>query len=234
MTKTPLSRLILIAVVIFVLIGTKNQLFVIQRVKDTVKTIENTIPDNDGGGNSNNTVKKVHSPEVMEYFNEVVMNTEFDGSRSNAFKWKKDMKIYVEGEYSSELNSELDRIVGELNEIINTIEIEVVTNRCEANMFVYFGTPEGYNYNHPGVSRSRLESNWGYFLVDSKGGSMYVDIYRANDQEQKHLLREELTQSLGLFNDSNKYPESIFYQDWTTTTEYAQIDRELIDMLYNE
>ena len=63
---------------------------------------------------------------------------------------------------------------------------------------------------------------------------MYVDIYRANDQEQKHLLREELTQSLGLFNDSYKYPESIFYQDWTTTTEYAQIDRELIDMLYNE
>ena len=45
---------------------------------------------------------------------------------------------------------------------------------------------------------------------------------------------EELTQSLGLFNDSYKYPESIYYQGWTTTTEYAPIDVELIEMLYNE
>ena len=231
MTKTPLSRLILIAAVIFVLIGTKNQLFVIQRVKDTVKTLQSTMPDNSGGGNTNT---KVHSSEVTEYFNEVVLNTEFDGPRSQAFKWKKDMKIYVEGEYSQELNSELDRIVGELNDIINTIEIEIVSTPSEANMFVYFGTPDGYKSQHPNVIRSRLDSNWGYFLVDGNGGSLYVDIYRANLQEQKHLLREELTQSLGLFNDSNKYPESIFYQDWTTTTEYAQIDRELIDMLYNE
>jgi hypothetical protein len=63
---------------------------------------------------------------------------------------------------------------------------------------------------------------------------MYVDIIRAKeDDAQKHLLREELTQSLGLFNDSYKYDNSIFYQGWTTTTEYAPIDRELIDMLYN-
>ena len=63
---------------------------------------------------------------------------------------------------------------------------------------------------------------------------MYVDLFRNSDVESyKHLLREELTQSLGLFNDSWDYPESIFYQCWTTTTEYAPIDRELIDMLYN-
>jgi hypothetical protein len=66
-------------------------------------------------------------------------------------------------------------------------------------------------------------------------GLMYVDVTRASNDEnaQKHLLREELTQSLGLFNDSYKYDNSIFYQGWTTTTEYDPIDRELIDMLYN-
>jgi hypothetical protein len=63
---------------------------------------------------------------------------------------------------------------------------------------------------------------------------MYIDTYRNGDEtSHKHLLREELTQSLGLFNDSWEYPESIFYQGWTTTTEFAPIDRELIDMLYN-
>ena len=39
---------------------------------------------------------------------------------------------------------------------------------------------------------------------------MYVDIFRANEQGQLHLLREELTQSLGLGQDSEKYLNSIF------------------------
>ena len=52
-------------------------------------------------------------------------------------------------------------------------------------------------------------------------------------QSQKHLLREELTQSLGLRNDSYTYPESIFYSNWTNTTEYTELDKSLIDMLYN-
>jgi hypothetical protein len=46
------------------------------------------------------------------------------------------------------------------------------------------------------------------------------------------LLREELTQSLGLGNDSNKYPDSIFYQDWSTVTSYSKLDIEIIKQHY--
>jgi len=38
---------------------------------------------------------------------------------------------------------------------------------------------------------------------------------------------------IGFFNDSEKYPESIFYQNSNSNTEYAPIDREVIDILYN-
>lgn len=63
---------------------------------------------------------------------------------------------------------------------------------------------------------------------------MYVDIFRANETEQKHLLREELTQSLGLGKDSPWYSDSIFQQTFSTkTTEYAEIDKELIRLLYH-
>ena len=64
---------------------------------------------------------------------------------------------------------------------------------------------------------------------------MYVDMIRTkeNQKAQKHLLREELTQSLGLCNDSWKYDNSIFYQGWTTTNQYSEMDKRLIDMLYN-
>ena len=62
---------------------------------------------------------------------------------------------------------------------------------------------------------------------------MYVDIVRADMNEQKHLLREELTQSLGLARDSQKYTESIFQSSWTITNEYAEIDKDLIRLLYH-
>ena len=62
---------------------------------------------------------------------------------------------------------------------------------------------------------------------------MYVDIYRANTIEQRHLLREELTQSLGLAKDSFKYPNSIFQSSWTQTLNYMEIDKDVIRLLYH-
>lgn len=50
--------------------------------------------------------------------------------------------------------------------------------------------------------------------------------------ERSHLIREELTQSFGLINDSTLYAESIFQQSWTTTQTYSPTDERLIQMLY--
>jgi hypothetical protein len=185
-----------------------------------------------GGGNK---VEKQRSPETIQYFNEIVMNTEFNGSRKTAYTWKTDMKIYVDGEKQDYLVDELNRIVSELNDIINPIEIKIVSSPSQANYVVYFGSRTNFKNKYSLSDPQRLENNWGYFEVYTSSGLMYVDLFRNDDKEShKHLLREELTQSLGLFNDSYEYPESIFYQGWTTTTEYAPIDRELIDMLYND
>ncbi len=179
--------------------------------------------------------KVSHSQEAIEYFDIIVLNTEFTGKRSTPLKWTEDMKIYVDGSKVSNLTSELKRIISELNDIIDPIDIEIVTSKSDANFFIFLGGYKDFKETYEVTYPSRLNTNWGYFeLYPNNYGIMYVDIYRVTDVDaQKHLLREELTQSLGLINDSYKYPESIFYQGWTTTTEYAPIDRELIDMLYN-
>jgi hypothetical protein len=52
-------------------------------------------------------------------------------------------------------------------------------------------------------------------------------------QERSHLIREELTQSLGLFKDSWRYPDSVFYQDWTDITSYSDLDRTTVRLLYD-
>ncbi|WP_373398695.1 DUF2927 domain-containing protein [Algoriphagus halophilus] len=44
----------------------------------------------------------------------------------------------------------------------------------------------------------------------------------------KHLIREELTQALGMVNDIDTQDESIFLQQFTCTPEYSERDKEFI------
>jgi hypothetical protein len=176
------------------------------------------------------------SDEARSYFNEIVKKSEYSGC-TTIDRWKSDMKIYVMGQKPDYLMDELYRIVDELNELIDPIDIEIVDSEEESNYVIIMDSKETYNQFDP-YSKKFTDNNWGLFIIsgndDIISGSMYVDVVRCNSEEgQKHLLREELTQSLGLKNDSYDYPKSIFYQGWTTTTEYAPIDRELIQMLYN-
>ena len=176
------------------------------------------------------------SKKERDYFNKIAKSSEYNGS-CEISRWKTDMKIYVKGNKRDYLMEELNKIVSELNEIIDPIDIVLVDNEDESNYQILFGSEQEYNNFKPG-SKEHTPNNWGLFIINSgkeiRRGTMYVDIYRCENIEgQKHLLREELTQSLGLTNDNYDYPESIFYQKWSETTEYAPIDRVLIDMLYN-
>jgi len=173
-----------------------------------------------------------YSTESIQYFKEIACGRELSADGTTIQRWTTDVKIYVHGSNPMYLSDELERIVSELNEIIIPINIEVVSDPTVANLHIYYCSHTDFA-EIKNEDITLLENNLGLFRLSNNSAYMYVDIYRANELEQKHLLREELTQSLGLFDDSYKYPESIFYQGWTTTTEYAPIDRELIDMLYN-
>jgi len=68
-----------------------------------------------------------------------------------------------------------------------------------------------------------------YVIYDA---NILVSSAGVTQDERSHLIREELTQSLGLMNDSNKYEDSIFYQKWTDVTQYSDIDKAVIQLLY--
>lgn len=178
-----------------------------------------------------------YEPEVVAYFKEIALKSEFsDQVRSKPRRWSTDMKIYVDGYCPEYLLLELHLIVKELNDLINPIQIRMVSNRAEANYFIFLGTMYDFHKKYLVTDLQLLKRNLGFFQLYYSGkGEMYIDMVRTAGDElaQRHLLREELTQSLWLCNDSWKYPESIFYQGWTTTTNYSEIDKKLISMLYN-
>jgi len=239
-----LFQISILCLVLFSFLNKKNQKFILNFINKNFDTDlslgKNQFEENNSsfGGGSNSELfdeskYKNYSKESIEYFKEIALGREF-GSDSKVLKrWSQNMKIYVDGKTNDKLDKELKQIVSELNKLINTIDIEIVSDISESNMYIYFGSYLDFHKIKPKTDLDILKSNLGYFNKKDNSGYMYVDIYRTNIEEQKHLLREELTQSLGLFDDSYKYPESIFYQGWSTTTEYAPIDREVIDMLYN-
>ena len=174
--------------------------------------------------------------EERDYFNKIAKFWEFSGEKEIS-RWHSDIKIYVIGEKRDYLLDELDRVVKELNEIIDPISIYVVDREEEANVKIFFGSHEEYGKLNP-RSKKHLEHCWGLFTINKgkiiKKGSVFIDIYRCkNINTQKQTVRQEITQCLGLTNDSYTYPESVFYQGPNSSIEYSPIDRKLIDMLYN-
>ncbi|WMI64137.1 DUF2927 domain-containing protein [Aestuariibaculum sp. YM273] len=176
---------------------------------------------------------------VINYFKEIALGFEYGNLSHVTRKWTSDMRVFVSGAPSSELISELDRIIAEINDLATDgFQITVVNDSLQSNYHVFFGRGMDYAEIYPSLSNFVI-NNSGLFTVSTNSqnqltrGHMYVDIEREQLNGQKHLLREELTQSLGLAQDSYWYPDSIFQSEWTVVNEYTSIDRELIRLLYH-
>jgi hypothetical protein len=172
------------------------------------------------------------SPEEVDYFAEVALGTEFGDSAPVVSRWGRPVRIKVNGSPTAADRQTLRSVIGEVNSILGEERLLLVER--EPNLNLYF------------VPRARFIDYDPDYVPGNEGfASVFWDgdhrIYRAivlitteriTQRERSHLIREELTQSLGLLKDSFKYPDSIFYQPWTDTQTYADIDRKIIRMLH--
>jgi hypothetical protein len=167
----------------------------------------------------------------LDYFFEVVMNIEFGSSGTQRIhKWRTDLLIEVHGTPELADLEELNLVMSELNELQSAVMLSVVESG--GNVQLYFSDVESFRAEE----RNYVNGNDGFFWTYWSGGA----IVRANifvaaslaEVYRRHLLREELTQSLGLMNDSYLYDDSMFYARWTNVTEFSDIDTTIIKMLY--
>lgn len=173
----------------------------------------------------------------IDYFLEVALGVEFaHGARPRVTKrWPTDelpaVRLQIMGAPTSQDLAVVRSIVDEINAIVGLPLVAVEPER--ANVFVRF-VPRGSMRSY-----SSLVPRWG------AGGFVSVELSKsftiergqvliASDipfRARKPIIREELTQLLGLLNDASWYPESIF-NDANFANEFAPIDRSLIEMLY--
>ncbi|SIS42338.1 DUF2927 domain-containing protein [Salimicrobium flavidum] len=175
-----------------------------------------------------------YSEKEMAYFEEIAFGSEWGSSDIPLRKWESDPRIKVHGNPTEEDMNSLNSVIDDVNSLQESIDLKLVENN--ANIDVYYVPLDEFDQ----YVTNPKGGNWGLFYYWT--GDRYVidrsKILIATDfpdqGERSHLVREELTQTLGLTRDSETYPESMFYQHWTTTQEFLDIDEKLIQMLYDD
>jgi len=146
-------------------------------------------------------------------------------------KWASDPKISVHGNPNPEDLATLAAVVAELNKIIEPINIEVVESG--GNVDLHFA-PERHFAD---IEANVVPGSNGFFWMwwDAGGTITNGRILVSTDVSQplrNHIIREEVTQMLGLMNDSFSHPDSIFYQRPSITQSFSALDEYVIELLY--
>ena len=178
---------------------------------------------------------------AISYFKEIALGFEFGNATDVTRKWNRDVLIFTGGEKDDALLNELDEIIDELNELISRddIELRLTADSTQSNFYIYLGPGSSFGEIFPPAANF-VNSNFGLFFVNFNASDfitsarMYVDTERPAPLNQLHLLREELTQALGMAQDSPRFQDSIFQINYSgTATEYNKYDKAVIQMLYH-
>lgn len=180
-------------------------------------------------------LKQKYSKETLVYFTEVAFGSEYGGSEPVLRKWEKEqVHIDPEGEILPQDSACLNTVITDFNLLSNSAKL--IINENNGDITMHFAPESKFKELEPNY----VPVNYGFFWKwwdtqnNIKSAQILISSTGITDRERCHLIREELTQSMGLGNDSKKYPESIFSADWTSTTKYTDLDSQLIQILYNE
>ena len=179
--------------------------------------------------------------EIQDYFNEVAYGSdETPGENANKItKWDKDIKLFIDGNYTSQDLITIKNLLTELNSLIAPLKMTIVKNKSESNSIVYFGDFNTFNSRHLDNSKAYINCN-GYCLIYAFDESTIITNTKifirtgTSTLDKKHAIIEEITQSLGLAHDSYTYEDSMFYEGYTTTQQLSKMDKEVIKMLYSD
>ena len=189
-------------------------------------------------------VLSAYQESVVEYFKEIALGYEFSTDQAVTRKWKSPMKLYVGGVKNDAYLQEIlkDAII-QINDLATDgFYIELTKDSSISNAYIYFGSVNQFLNLFPeekGVltqGDNGLSSVWYNrrdFIVQAR---IFVEVTSTTPEEQRSIVLEEVTQSLGLGNDSPLYPTSIFYETATDggyVQQYSEMDKYLVRLLYH-
>lgn len=173
-----------------------------------------------------------YTAQEIDYFTEIAFGSEFGSSTPLLRRWRAGSGplIRINGSPTTTDLEVVDSVVAEINRLA-PVDVELVTDAPTVEM--HFVPEAQFDDVLPDAPSGNVGLVWLWWDASQYFTRSVVLI--ATDIEQghrDHIVREEVTQMLGLLRDSHQYPESIFYQPFSLVTEYLPIDRVVIELLY--
>lgn len=176
--------------------------------------------------------------DALDYFPEIAGGNEFDPTVPtvlNRWDTAKPIKIGTFGEPAAADFDRLDLIIPAV-ETLTGLDIQYAEAGSTDYNFEFHITPLAEFEDI--FEEYYVKDNWGLVVHwhDDDGYNYYARMAVSDDypnrEEMNHLIMEEFIQALGLPNDSYRYQDSLFQQNWTSTQELMPIDWLLLEFVY--
>jgi hypothetical protein len=162
----------------------------------------------------------------------ISIGSEYGAARNFIAKWDDEVSLAILGSPTQADKAAVEDIVADLNLLIAPTRINIVSGT--ADLRVHFAPIDDF----PEILPSYEPVNYGYFSFAYNGAKVIDDadvlisttgLSRA---ETNHLIREEVTQVLGMGKDLEDQASSIFYGRWTDIQDYSVSDTKVVRAVY--
>jgi hypothetical protein len=175
--------------------------------------------------------------EALSYFSEIALKSEYGGQSYEGIvrRWEQPLTVEIRGQPAAADLATLDAHIALLRQTAGSLDISVAQQAGSGNFVVYFVPLDDLDDVVPGY----VEGNWGFVNIswDDHARIQQATVGIATDvtdqKQRNHLILEEVTQGLGLLNDSPLYQDSIFQIEWTETQKLSDMDLWVVAMLYS-
>ncbi|NJL14970.1 MAG: DUF2927 domain-containing protein [Microscillaceae bacterium] len=178
------------------------------------------------------------SPSQQAYFYAIALGREYGEACACIQKWTHPIRIYTDGAWNRSQTRLLDKILRRLHRWAGPLSFEWARQPGSAHLIIFRGEAQAFARQYVPQAARWLTINQGFFWLEARPTGeiqkawVYVGPDTLRTRLARHLLWEELIQSLGLGQDSELYQRSIFFQGWSTRSRPSSIDRKLIRCLY--
>tara|TARA_Y100001934_G_scaffold229859_1_gene277119 strand:+ start:328 stop:1209 length:882 start_codon:yes stop_codon:yes gene_type:complete len=180
--------------------------------------------------------------KVIRWAQQITLGPEFGGAGQICSLWAKSPSLSVFGGTTKEYKVVLDTIT-HLNETLSDTRLKRINmlsrNNSAAKIRVYFSPLEEFPKIAKKHNFTYVKNNWGYFWTfwNSRHEINRAYVLLATDKLEggmlNHFALEEITQILGLSNDSPFFQGSIFHSGDGKTEKLSELDIKLVKFAYN-
>lgn len=176
--------------------------------------------------------QRLFTDREIDAYVTVALSTEFGSDPGVVRKWPEDDPIVVRvlGDPSAEDLDAVEAVVSDLEDVYGASPL-AVTDTAPPDVRVHFAPESEFEAIDPRY----VPTNFGFFFFNWDPSfqivraRVLIDIATVGQVTREHLIREELTQSMGLPMDTPAFGQSVFHPDFDVMPRaYSAIDSAVL------